>query len=311
MKSLSALFFLTASSALFCVSSHAHQLQCGLGYSQQYLPGLPDFNLDNVDSDGGGCNFISKTSSRTGSWFPTLPSIQFWQGKGGVSLSNSDDTHSNRLIKGDIPIRRLDRSTFYIAGLSSQWEQIVSAKKNINFRTPNGSDLALANQQDVIITREELGFSVGLKFPYRSRHPLTQLSLSKYIIDQPIQANVQGQMKRSLYNSTLEVYEVAIASDSHHRGLNINWQLGFGSGTLKLGSEAAIPKNDKLDEVMSFSGRFDLFYRWRFNMRWHSYVAWQNSVRTWLPVRSDSDELQLPSGTAIDSRIQSGILIKF
>jgi hypothetical protein len=64
-----------------------------------------------------------------------------------------------------------------------------------------------------------------LVFPYSQEQTLTELYLQKINTSQAIQGNITGFEKRSLFQAEVRLDELAIASQSFHRGFKLTGSL--------------------------------------------------------------------------------------
>lgn len=286
------------------------QLICGLGYGNQSLPALPEFKAESQGSQYYGCNYSNQPLARTGSWFPDWPEFGYWSHKSDFINSQQNPDAQGYHLKADLPLKRLDVSTLFLTYQQTQWQQLLSTTETINYQPAATSAVELAEGQITAVELEQSQFGLALRLPYRSNHPISEVKLTRIHQQHPLQANILNQPLRTLYAAETSFWQLSIASDSYHRGLNINWQLGFAQGEVKLGQEAGFQRQDNEDELIALNARLDLFYRWRINMRWHTYIAWQNHVLHWQQVNS-GDNLQLPTANQYESKLTSGVLLRF
>jgi len=288
----------------------ASQLICGLAYGNQTLPALPEFKAESDRSQYYGCEYLNQPQARTGNWLPDWPEFSYWQHQSnGFSAQDNPDNKGYEL-QTDIPLKRLDTSTLFFHYQQTQWQQLLSTTEAINYQPANGAAIGLSDGQITAVELQQSEFGLALRMPYRSNHPITEVKLSKLNQQHPLQANILNQPLRTLYAAETDFWQLSIASDSYHRGLNINWQVGFGQGKVTFGDEAALQVLENEDELIAIKGRLDFFYRWRMNMRWHTYMAWQNRILHWQQV-SSNDNLQLPAANQYESRLNAGILLRF
>lgn len=297
-------FILSSPLALAATKSIA----CAYKLEQNNLGALPELNSPSEAFLGYRCDLEPQVSTFLGDWLPSLPSIS-------ISQSNrqaGDDFNQSWLFS--LPIKRLGQGQFYLAAQQKQSQQVLTTKEEIPFVPKNASSSAdavlLANQQKVRLSHKQNQIHLGFRFAFQDNQPLTELSLQQITLDQPIQANVEGFDKRSLFQSTTQISKIAILSQSYHRGLNINWQFAMGVGKVTLKPENQIQIEKDNNQIIALTTGLEIYYHHRFNRRWFAYSRWAGEINYWQQATSD-ENFQLAPYDKISQQINLGLGLSF
>lgn len=299
---------LAITTLLMCltVSSHAgtDKLSCGYKLQQQYLGALPEFKANTQPLLGYRCDLKPHTSSFLGNWFPSLPNIMISQ----TNRQLGDDF--NQAWQLSLAIKRMGQGQFYLAAGQDHWQQVLTSKESIPFVASNASTPSdttlIADDQKVRLSHKKTLLGAGFRFAYQENQPLTELAFQQVVIDQPVQANVIGFEKRSLYQAMTEISEISIISESYHRGLNINWQFALGIGQVKLKPENMIPIEKDKNQVLALKGIVEVYYQYRINRRWFGYSSWIGKLHYWQQA-SNEESFELAPNDQAEHQFQLGL----
>ena len=281
--------FFAYSSFIFCVSFSSYagtnELSCAYKVEQQFLGALPGFSNNSDPLFGFRCGFKPYISSFLGNWFPSLPKVSISQGK---RQSGSD---YNQAWLFSLAIKRLGQGELYASIGQEQSQQVLTTQEAISFVSASAnqpSDASLLNKgQRVRLSQSIAQWQIGVRSHYQLNQPLTELAFRQISIDQPIQATVTGFEKQSLFQSVTSISEIALISESSHRGLNINWQFALGTGQVKLKPERIIDVEKSQQEILTLKGILEVYYQYRLNRRWFAYTSWIGELNYWQQATSD------------------------
>jgi len=296
----------------------SNKLSCAIKSEQQLLGALPDFTANTDPLFGYQCQLKPKYSRFLGNWFPALPNIYYSQANRLSASSNatynatSDDASTTWKVA--FSIKRFGESQLSIFTGKKDWQQVLQAKEDIAFIPSNSnsaSDAITINKgQQARLNRTEEVFGLSLILPSQGEAELTEIRIQKTIINQPIQANVTPFTKKSLFSTKTDTNEIKIISQSYHRGLNINWQLGLGQGKAILEPKEQISFETELDQIISLRGQLELYYQYRFNRRWFGHVGWQGAMIYWQQNAND-ENYKLETANNLEQQVFLGIGLSF
>jgi hypothetical protein len=309
MKQLiSSLFFTISLLTSPLTWSDSKQISCAYKIEQLTLGALPELSSSSDPFIGNLCVLEPRVSTFLGNWFPSLPRIHFSQANRQVG----DDFNQDWLFS--LAIKRLGQAQFYIATQQSQRQHVLTTKEEIPFVPQNANTssdaVMLAEQQKVRLSHKQNQIQLGFRFAYQENQPLTELSFQQITVDQPIQANVEGFEKRSLFQSTTQISRIAIISQSYHRGLNINWQFAMGLGKVSLKPENIITIEKDKNQVIALTTGLELYYQHRLNRRWFAYGRWAGEVNYWQQATT-GDNFQLAPYDLITQQVNLGLGLSF
>lgn len=299
--------------------THANQntLGCALAAERQSFGGLPEFTANPQALIGYSCELKPKRSTYLGNWFPSLPQLSVSQTSRRLTSDNNDPEADdyNQSWYIDIAIKRIGDSQLVLHGRQKKEQQTLSAKEDTPFFSANASNI-----QDAIIiqqgqqarmnhTEREIGLS--FIFPYREHQPLTRITLQQRTITQPIQANISGFSKRSLYNTQSHLTELGIHSNSYHKGFNFNWGLALAAGDISIDSDAVSQDDDEYNKILSVYGILEIYYQYRFNRRWFAFSRWQGEANHWRQGKTDNLDYQLTEANNIHQQVHLGLGFSF
>ncbi|CCK75431.1 hypothetical protein OLEAN_C12550 [Oleispira antarctica RB-8] len=309
---------------LFCgylSNTHAgsNTLSCALKTDQQYLGALPEFSHNTTPLLGYQCQHIPYYSGFLGNWFPSLPNLYVSQSSRLLAI-NSDSSEpatnddSSQTWKVAFSIKRFGQSQLSIFSGQKDWQRVLQAKENITFISSSAKNendgIRINNRQQAQFTRSETFFGLSLIFPYQSDQKLTELRLQNTIINQPIQADIAQFDKHSLFPAQTTINEIMIVSQSHHRGLNINWKFGLGKGEVQLKPKRLLNINSDFNQIISLRSHIELYYQYRINRRWMSHAGWKGDIHYWQQ-NTDNDDFKLASANAMEHQVFVGIGLTF
>jgi hypothetical protein len=294
-------------------------LSCAFKSDQQYLGALPEFSYNRAPLLGYQCQHIPYYSGFLGNWFPSLPRLYLSQSSRLLASNNQslDSTTKNDTSQAwniALPIKRFGQGQLSVFSGQKDWHKMLQAKEDITFIPVNAQSsndgIKITPGQQARFKRSEGVFGLSLTFPYPQDEALTELRLQRAIINQPIQANVPQFEKRSLFSSQTHIDEIMVLSESHHKGLNINWQFSLGKGEIVLKPQDTIQVDAELNKIISLRGQLEFYYQHRINRRWFSHMGWKADVYYWQQNRQD-DEFQLASANTIEQQIFLGMGLSF
>lgn len=306
----SALLSITTFLMCLTVNSHAgtDKVFCGYQLQQQYLGALPELEANRQSLRGYRCDLKPHISSFLGNWFPSVPNIMIRQTIG----QQSDDT--NQAWQLSLSIKRLGQGHFYLAAEQDDWQKTLTAKESITLVASNAltesNTTLISDSQKVRLKHKKNQWGVGFRFAFQEDQPLTELAFRQVKIDQPVQANVIGFDKRSLYQAITEISEMGIISESYHRGLNINWQFALGIGQVKLKPENIIPIEKDKNHILAFNTMIEIYYQYRINRRWFGYSSWIGNFHYWQQP-SNEESFELAPNNQTEHQFQLGLGLNF
>jgi len=307
--------------SFFClfISYHSAANQgtigCALAAEKQTLGGLPEFSANSQPLIGYTCDLTPRRSTYLGNWFPSLPQLSISQTNNVLNSDSAEADDYSQSWYTDLAIKRFGKSQLVLHGGQKEWQQTLTANEDIPFFSANS-----ANQQDQALIQQgqqahllyaEDVIGLSFVFPYREGHPLTSLTLRQRFINQPIQANITGLPKRSLYNTHARLTEVGISSKSYKKGFNFNWGVALAAGDITLDSEAITDSNSEYNEVFSVYAGLELYYQYRFNRRWFAFGRWQGDIHYWRQGKNDNEDYQLAEVNNIEQRLHLGLAFSF
>ncbi len=289
---------------------------CALSAEKHTLGGLPEFSVNSQPLLGYTCDLTPRRSTYLGNWFPNLPQLSISQTSrilGSDKDSDTDDYSQSWYV--DLAVKRFGKSQLVLHGGQKEWQSTLTANEDIPFFSTNSSSLqdgALIQQgQQAHLLYSEDAIGLSFVFPYREGHPLTSLTLQQRFITQPIQANIAGLPKRSLYNTRARLTEVGISSKSYKKGFNFNWGVALAAGDISLDSEAIAESNSEYNEIFSVYAGLELYYQHRFNRRWFAFGRWQGDIHYWRQGKNDNEDYQLAEVNNIEQRLHLGLGFSF
>lgn len=301
------------------VKANANQgtIGCALAVEKQTLGGLPEFSANSQPLIGYACDSTPRRSTYLGNWFPSLPQLSFSKTNRALNSdqdsAEADDYSQSWYI--DLAIKRFGKSQLVLHGEQKEWQNTLTANEDIPFFSANAANLQdgtlIQNGQQARLLYSEDAFGLSFIFPYREGHPLTSLTLQQRFITQPIQANIAGLPKRSLYNAHTRLTEVGISSKSYEKGFNLNWGVALAVGDITPDSEAIANSNSEYNEVFSVYAGLELYYQHRFNRRWFTFGRWQGDIHYWRQGKNDNEDYQLAEVNNIEQRLHLGLGFSF
>ncbi len=281
---------------------------CGYQAEQFVLGALPELKSNSEPFIGYRCDLSPHVSSFLGNWLPSLPAISLSQSR----RSENDDYNQSWSLT--LPIKRIGQGQFYLAAKQTHSQQILTTQEEIPFipSTANSSldAVSLSENQQVRLSHKHREWQLGFRFAYQENQPLTELSFQRLTLDQPVQANVDGFSKRSLFQAITQISKLAIASESRHRGLNINWQFAMGIGEVKLEPESQINIEKEQNQLLALTGVLELYYHHRINRRWFAYSRWQGEINYWQQANNE-EEFQLAPNDQLNQQFNLGVGLSF
>lgn len=294
------------------VSAGTNKISCDIMANQQTFGALPNLKKDNSPLLGFSCQTAPYISSYLGNWFPSLPEITYSQSK--RTKKGIDDI--NQKWGMSLSIKRIHQGQFYIFANQNLSKFTLESNDDIYFIPKNLNDATQAipinQKQNVRLSHQKDSWGFGLQFPYIEKQPLTKVLFRQSIIDQPLQANIQGFSKHSLYESTTQLSEIEIGNQSFHRGLNINWQMAMGLGEIEL--EPAALTSEALDieqdKIISLGSEIEIYYQHRINRRWFTYARGVGEIQYWYQSTKDKN-FELESYRWIEYQAHIGLGMSF
>lgn len=269
------------------------KLACASSVEQHNLGGLPEFNNSTTAYLGYRCDLQPRISNFLGNWLPSLPAISVFQS----NKIRSTDFHQG--IEFELAIKRIGSSQLYFTAGQIKSQQVLSASEEIPFVPSSANDrndaVNIIENQKARMSHENAYWGLGFQMPYQSNQSLTGILFQQVNIDQPMQANILNFEKRSLFQARTRISELIIISDSHHRGLNLNWQFGLGIGEVQLEPSQVINFEKDLDRVLAIKAEFEIYYQYRISRRWFAYSSWQANLRYWQQVNNSEDYQLAPN----------------
>jgi hypothetical protein len=293
-------------------------LSCGLRVDQQYLGALPELSQNQAPLQGFQCQHTPKYSGFLGNWFPSSPSLTFSQSS--LLLVNKHSSNSparndsNQTWNVSFSIKRFGRSQMSVFSGQKDWHKALKAKKNLTFipsSAQSSSDgIEITQGQQALFNRVERYVGLSIIFPDSHEQTLTELRVQQTFINQAMQADIPLFNKYSLFPTHVNINEIIIISQSHHKGFNINWQFGLGKGNVVLKPKAITPLNSKADQIFSVRGNIELYYQYRLNRRWFTYLGWKGDFHYWRQ-STDNNDVQLAHSSTLEQQVFLGVGLKF
>lgn len=279
--------YLTSLMLTICISVPAsagtNKISCDMMANQQTFGALPDFKKDSSPLLGFSCQTAPYISSYLGNWFPSLPAINYSQSK--RTKKGIDDINQKWGVS--LSIKRIHQGQLYIFANQNLSKSTLEANDDIYFIPKDLSNTALAisvnQKQNVRLSHQKDSWGVGLQFPYIENQPLTKVLFRRSVIDQPMQANIQGFPKHSLYEAKTQLSEIEIGNQSFDRGFNINWKIAMGLGEIELEPTAltSVALDIEQDKIISLSSEIGVYYQHRINRRWFAYTRGVGEIQYW------------------------------
>lgn len=325
IKTVFIVLAITVLNIVFLSKSYAgtNALSCGFIIDQQHLGGVPNFSHNNQPLQGVQCQHKPYYSGFLGNWFPSLPELDFRRTQQLLPSYSTLSTPSSRQKISDnynqswrlsLAIKRLGRSHLSIFGERKTWQKTQQAKDAILFfpaNTSRESNGTIINQeQPTRLYRYESTIGLNLIFPYQFKQQLTELRLQYTTLEQPIQADIPSFDKNSLLTANINLNEILIVSQSRHRGFNLNWQFGIGTGEIILEPENVVNIDSKLSQVISLRSQLELYYQYRISRHWFTHSGWKADIHYWQQSIQKKDH-PLLSASTLSQQIYLGIGIKF
>lgn len=273
------------------VTAGTTTVSCAAEAQQQTLGALPSLNTSNTPLVGFNCQTNPYTSSYLGNWFPSLPEITYSQGRRSHNVI--DDIKQDWGIS--LGIKRIAQGQFYIFASQNLAKFTVEANNNISFIPKNSESsqqaVLINTKQNIRISHQKDSWGFGLQFPFIENQPLTKVFFRQSNIDQPMQADIFGMPERSLFETTTQLSEIEIASQSFHRGLNINWKFAMGMGEIEVEPKALTTStiNKEQNKIISLSSGLEAYYHYRINRRWFAYTRGTTEIHYWHQAASDEN----------------------
>lgn len=298
----------------FCAPAAANQntISCDLTARQQKLGALPNLEQSNTMLAGFSCQSQPYISSYLGNWLPSLPEIMYSQS----TRSQEDTDDYNQQLGASLGIKRIAQGQLYIFANHSLSRSTLESNKDINFVTKSTNSanqvIPLNKHQRIRLSHKQDSWGIGLQFPYIPGQPLTKITLRQTIINQPIQANVQGFADRSLFETTAKLTELEIGNQSLHRGLNINWQITMGLGDVELEPKnlTTAAQDTEQDKIISLGSEIEVYYQHRINRRWFTYARGVTEIKYWQQSAKDKN-FELESYRWLEYQAHLGIGVSF
>lgn len=305
---------LTLALLLFCTPAAANQdtISCDLTARQQNLGALPNFEQSSTPLTGFSCQSTPYISSYLGNWFPSLPHIMYSQS----TRSQADIDDYNQQWGASLGIKRIAQGQLYIFANQSLSRSTLESNKDINFVPKNISSanqaISLNKHQQIRLSHQQSSWGIGLQFPYIPDQPLTKVLLRQTIIDQPMQANIQGFNDRSLFEVTAKLTEVEIGKQSFHRGFNVNWQITMGLGDVEMEPKnlTTAALNTEQDKIISLGSEIEIYYQHRINRRWFTYARGVGEIQYWHQSAKD-ENFELETYRWLEYQAHLGIGMSF
>ena len=301
-------------------NTHAgsNSLSCALKSKQQFFGALPGFSNNSTPLQGYQCQHIPYYSGFLGNWFPSLPSVYLSQSSqllAGNNKSNSAaNNDSSQAWRVALSIKRFGQSQLSIFSGKKDWRKVLQAKEAISFIPSNAQSpsdgITINNGQQALFNRTENNAGFSFIFPYQNEQTLTELRVQRAVINQPIQANVPLFEKHSLFSAETIIDEIMIISQSHHKGLNINWQFSLGTGEVTLKPQEIIKPDTELNQIISLRGQLEFYYQYRINRLWFGHAGWKGDIHYWQQ-NNANDDFQLASANTMEQQVFLGIGLTF
>ena len=294
-------------------------LSCAAKTDLQFIGAIPEFASNNIPLQGFQCQHIPFYSGFKGNWFPSPPKLYFSQTTRFVtnaiySSETAIDSDYSQDWKADLSIKRLGRSQLSIMMGNKKWQQTLEAKKAVthipSYATDSDDRVIINRNQNAVFKRSEDYVGLSIVFPYDSKQGLTEIRVQHTLITQPIQANIISFEKHSLFSSQARMNELLVISQSNHKGLNINWQMGFGMGEVKMKPENAVNLAAEYSEILSLRGQLEIYYQYRINRLWFSHAGWKSDIQYWQQ-SADNKDFRLASAKTMEQQIFLGLGLTF
>ena len=260
---------------------------------------------------GFRCDTYPKVSSFLGDWFPSYPQLS-------ISQQQRHKINTNDIIQDwslSYGIKRIAEGQLAVFAGQNLSEFTLNTKEEIPLiNKDSGAIETLNNQQKVRLSNKQTFLGLGMQFPAIKGQPLTEVIIQRSIIQQPLQANVQGFPKRSLYEGKIELSEILMGKHSRHRGLNINWQIGLGLGEIKLQPEGLTTISSQFDstqeKIVTLGTQIEIYYQYRLNRRWFSYFRGVSDIQYWYQIETDSN-YKIANYQLVDYQAEMGMGLRF
>lgn len=301
------------------VNAGNNALSCAMKADLQVMGAIPAFTSNNIPLQGYQCQHAPFYSGFRGNWFPSLPKLYFSQTTRFLtntiySAESSMETDYSQDWKVDFSIKRLGRSQLSVFISKTKWQQTLQANKaviNIPSNATTSQDGVIINRnQNYVFKRSEDQLGLSVIFPYQSKQGLTGIRVQHTSITQPAQANINTFEKYSLYSAKININELLLISQSNHRGLNINWQVGVGIGRVSLIPEKAVRIPPEYSEILSLRGQFEIAYHHRINRLWFGHAGWKSNISYWQQ-SADKSEFRLTNARTLEQQIFLGLGLTF
>lgn len=293
-----------------------NKLSCAIKSDQRNFGGLPDFTANDDPLQGYQCQLKPYYSGFLGNWLPALPKFYLSQSNRLFTSESVSADDSSQIWNISFSLKRFGQTQLTLRAGQKKWQQVFRATKNTSFipsdATSANAAISITTGQQTRFNHKESHLGFSLVFPYSQEQTLTELYLQKINISQAIQGNITGFEKRSLFQAEVRLDELAIASQSFHRGFNINWQFALAMGSIDLESTKHLNIESGLKQIISLNGQVELYYQYRINRRWFAYTNWQGEIRYWQQQKQqDNVSFQLASSTQIEHQLALGIGLNF
>ena len=312
-------FLLLIISFLSKANAGSNALSCAAKTDLQIIGAIPEFTSNNIPLQGYQCQHIPFYSGFKGNWFPSLPKLYFSQTTRFLtnaiySSESAIDTDYSQDWKIDLSIKRFGRSQLSMIIGKKDWQQTLEAKKAVTYipsYAKDSNDGVLINRnQNTLFKRSEDYLGLSIIFPYQSKQSLTELRAQYTLITLPVQASVISFEKHSLFSAQARINELLMISQSNHRGLNINWQMGFGIGKLTLKPEKTVNLTSEYSEILSFRGQLEIYYHHRINRLWFAHLGWKSDILYWQQ-SADNKDFRLANTSTIEQQMFLGLGLTF
>lgn len=311
MNNFSLSAFLILSSISFTTQAHTNTMSCGLDSRQKFLGALPDFSNDPRLLFGFRCDTYPKVSSFLGDWFPSTPQLS-------ISQQQRHKIDTNDIIQDwslSYGIKRIAEGQLAVyAGQNLSEFTLVTTREVPLINKTSGAIATLNNKQKVRLSNKKRFYGLGMQFSAIKGQPLTEVIFQRSVIQQPLQANVRGFPKHSLFESQAELSEIIMSNQSYNRGLNINWQVGMGLGEVQLQPKALTTSGSKFDSsqenIVTLATQIEIYYQFRFNRRWFSYIRSVSDIQYWYQIEPDNN-YKIADYQLVDYQAEIGMGLRF